>query len=73
MVLSAGFLLAPTFGALVAGWVRIGVFEDPHSVEAWLRAGAAGKGARSETSGSRINLPDSSAVESSNHQLIPDP
>jgi hypothetical protein len=31
-----GFLLARTFAALVAGWVRVGVFEDPHSAETWL-------------------------------------
>jgi hypothetical protein len=31
-----GFLMARTFAALVAGWVRIGVFDDPHSAESWL-------------------------------------
>jgi hypothetical protein len=68
-----GFLLARTFAALVAGWVRIGVFDDPHSAESWLNAGEAGQGTRSETSGSQVNLPASPTVESSNHQLIPDP
>jgi hypothetical protein len=32
-----GFRLARTFAALVSGWVRVGVFEDPRVAEAWLR------------------------------------
>ena len=32
-----GFRLARTFASLVAGWVRVGVFEDPRLAEAWLR------------------------------------
>jgi len=31
-----GFMLARTFASLVAGWVRVGVFEDPGAAEAWL-------------------------------------
>lgn len=32
-----GFMLARAFAALVAGWVRVGVFEDPQLAESWLR------------------------------------
>jgi hypothetical protein len=31
-----GFMMARTFAALVAGWVRVGVFEDPRAAKSWL-------------------------------------
>jgi hypothetical protein len=34
-----GFRLARTFASLVAGWVRVGVFEDARVAETWLRGG----------------------------------
>jgi hypothetical protein len=35
-----GFVMARTFAALVAGWVRVGVFEDPRAARAWLDSSA---------------------------------
>jgi hypothetical protein len=32
-----GFRLARTFAALVAGWLRVGVFEDSRVAEKWLK------------------------------------
>lgn len=31
-------LLARTFASLVAGWLRVGVFDEPDEAEAWLDA-----------------------------------
>ena len=31
-----GFMMARAFAALVAGWVRVGVFEDSGAAQAWL-------------------------------------
>jgi hypothetical protein len=36
-----GWSLARTFASLVAGWVRLGVFEDVPSAEQWLRGSLA--------------------------------
>jgi hypothetical protein len=35
------FGTARTFAALVAGWLRLGVFEDMDEAETWLRGTAA--------------------------------
>jgi hypothetical protein len=32
-----GFRMARTFASLVAGWVRVGVFQDAQTAERWLR------------------------------------